>query len=211
MDSARQLRLIAEIVDLAGQSGVEVWLRGGWAVDFALGELTRDHRDIDWFTWADTLPALRAALTGHGFEPAPVNDERVQYDVTKDGEDLQFALLARDADGAVVVPAGPYAGARWPADLLDAEPGRIGAQRCPIISPRAQIEIKRMMPVWVPGMARRAKDAKDIARLRRSVERGAQVDLAKLRDDGSVGGEAVEGGAEHRADGAAEHDQDHQP
>ncbi|HJP80335.1 MAG TPA: hypothetical protein VJ914_39050 [Pseudonocardiaceae bacterium] len=165
MDTACQLRLIAEIVDLAERAGVEVWLRGGWAVDFALGEVTREHRDIDWFAWAETLPALRAALTEHGFAPTPVDDERIQYDVTKDGEDLQFALLARNADGAPVVPAGPYAGEPWPADLLDAEPGRIGDQRCPIISPRAQIEIKQMMPVWVPGMARRAKDADDIARL----------------------------------------------
>ncbi|HEY4024196.1 MAG TPA: hypothetical protein VGM75_36310, partial [Pseudonocardiaceae bacterium] len=95
----------------------------------------------------------------------PVADDSVQYDVVKDGEDLQFALLARDSDGAPVVAGGPYAGEPWPVDLLDAEPGRIGEQQCPIISPRAQIEIKRMMPVWVPGMARRAKDAEDIARL----------------------------------------------
>jgi hypothetical protein len=34
------------------------------------------------------------------------------------------------------------------------------------VSAAAQIEIKEMMPVWVPGMRRRAKDAEDIARLR---------------------------------------------
>ncbi|MCC3291384.1 hypothetical protein [Arthrobacter sp. zg-Y1110] len=37
--------------------------------------------------------------------------------------------------------------------------------RCPVISPEAQIEIKRMMPVWVPGFRRRDKDAVDIAKL----------------------------------------------
>jgi hypothetical protein len=37
---------------------------------------------------------------------------------------------------------------------------------CPVISPAAQIEIKQMMPVWVPGRPRRPKDAADIARLR---------------------------------------------
>ena len=162
----RQLRLIDEITSLAERCGIQVWLRGGWAVDFALGEVTREHRDIDWFTWAATLPTLRAALTEHGFLPTPVNDDSVQYDVTKDGEDLQFALLARDADGAPTVAGGPYAGAAWPADLLDAPPSRIGDQTCPIVSPRAQIEIKQLMPVWVPGMPRRAKDAEDIRRLK---------------------------------------------
>jgi hypothetical protein len=163
--ATRQLALIAEISALAEQSGIEVWLRGGWAVDFTLGELTRDHRDIDWFTWAETIPALRAALTEHGFAPDPVADEGVQYDVIKDGEDVQFALLARDADGNPIVAGGPYAGELWPVDLLDAEPGRIGEQSARVINPRAQIEIKRMMPVWVPGTARRPKDAEDIARL----------------------------------------------
>jgi hypothetical protein len=167
---ARQLRLIAEISALAERIGVEVWLRGGWAVDFTLGEVTRDHRDIDWFTWAETLPALRAALTERGFRPDLVADESVQYDVVKDGEDLQFALLARNTDSAVVVAGGRYAGEPWPAGLLDAEPGRIGDQRCPVINPRAQIEIKQMMPVWVPGMPRRAKDAEDIARLEARLE-----------------------------------------
>jgi hypothetical protein len=50
--------------------------------------------------------------------------------------------------------------------MLDRLAGHIGAVACPIISPRAQIEIKRMMPAWVPGRPRRAKDARDIAVLR---------------------------------------------
>ncbi|MER7850791.1 hypothetical protein ABTZ03_43475 [Kitasatospora sp. NPDC096077] len=49
--------------------------------------------------------------------------------------------------------------------MLDASVGRIGALQCRIISPRAQIEIKQMMPVWVPGRPRRRKDAEDITRL----------------------------------------------
>jgi hypothetical protein len=36
---------------------------------------------------------------------------------------------------------------------------------CPIVNPRVQIEIKRMMPSWVPTLRRRPKDADDIARL----------------------------------------------
>jgi hypothetical protein len=48
-------------------------------------------------------------------------------------------------------------------------PGEIGALRCPIISPHAQIEIKKMMPIWVPGMPRRPKDAEDIAVLEAAI------------------------------------------
>jgi hypothetical protein len=173
--TARQLRLIAEITSLAERIGVEVWLRGGWAVDFTLGEVTRDHRDIDWFTWAETLPTLptlRAALDEHGYQPDPVAEESVQYDVVKDGEDLQFALLARDERGNPAVAGGPYAGEPWPTDLLDGQRGRIGRQQCPVVNPRAQIEIKQMMPVWVPGMPRRPKDAQDIRRLEARLDAG---------------------------------------
>lgn len=61
---------------------------------------------------------------------------------------------------------GPWRGVRWPVDLLTAAGrGRIAGLECPVISPRAQVEIKRMMPEWVPGMPRRPKDAEDITRL----------------------------------------------
>ena len=34
-----------------------------------------------------------------------------------------------------------------------------------MISPAAQVEIKRMMPVWVPTLKRREKDIQDIENL----------------------------------------------
>ena len=39
----RQLDAIAETLDLAQQLGAEIWLRGGWAMDFLLGEIPRDQ------------------------------------------------------------------------------------------------------------------------------------------------------------------------
>ena len=49
--------------------------------------------------------------------------------------------------------------------MLDWPTGRIDNLRCPIINPSAQIEIKTMMPLWVPGMPKRPKDAEDITLL----------------------------------------------
>ncbi|MEV7324599.1 hypothetical protein [Streptomyces sp. NPDC093970] len=46
--SVRQLRLTGRTVEVAKALGVEVWFRGGWSVDFFIGEVTRDHADIDW-------------------------------------------------------------------------------------------------------------------------------------------------------------------
>ncbi|MEU6092291.1 hypothetical protein ABZ865_37070 [Streptomyces sp. NPDC047085] len=76
----------------------------------------------------------------------------------------QLALLAEGA-------GGPWAGTPWPEGLLDAATGRIGGLAVPVVSPQAQIEIKRMMPVWDPSRPRRAKDAEDIARLEAGLRR----------------------------------------
>jgi hypothetical protein len=170
--AGRQLRLIAEVVAATGERGIEVWLRGGWAMDLFLGEVTRDHRDIDWFAWTGDAGVLRAELEGRGFQAVPGLPPDQQLDLVKDGEDLSFNLLRRDREGRVVVGGGPWAGSPWPEDMLDARQGSVGDVRCPVINPRAQIEIKRMMPVWVPGSPRREKDIADIARLQVALRGG---------------------------------------
>ncbi|MFE7477772.1 nucleotidyltransferase domain-containing protein [Streptomyces sp. NPDC057575] len=161
----QQLRLIAEAVEVAGALGVPVWLRGGWAMDFFLGEITRDHEDIDWFAWADDAGDLAEGLLQRGYQPVPGSPPDLQLDFVKDGLENSFTLLDRDTAGCVVVAGGPWAGAPWPEGMLDAGSGRIGGLQCAIVSPQAQIEIKRMMPIWDPSRPRRTKDAEDIARL----------------------------------------------
>ncbi|MFI8240489.1 nucleotidyltransferase domain-containing protein [Streptomyces sp. NPDC085866] len=167
--SARQLRLIGETVEIAKALGVEVWLRGGWAMDFFIGEVTRDHVDIDWFAWADDASALADGLLCSGYEPLSGAPSDQQLDFCKQRVESSFALLSKNRSGGVVVAGGPWAGEVWPEGMLDAPPGRIGALQCRIISPRAQIEIKQMMPVWVPGRPRRRKDAEDVTRLQEAL------------------------------------------
>ncbi|MER6523169.1 nucleotidyltransferase domain-containing protein [Streptomyces sp. NPDC060334] len=125
----RQLRLIAEIVQVAAALRIEVWLRGGWAMDFFLGEVTRDHEDIDWFAWTADAGALAEGLLAHGCQPVPGPTPDLQLDFAKDGLDISLTLLGRDMAGRVVVAGGPWAGAPWPEGMLDAEPGRIGGLR----------------------------------------------------------------------------------
>jgi aminoglycoside-2''-adenylyltransferase len=164
-----QLSIIAEVVAVAGEEDVAIWLRGGWAMDFYLGAVTRPHVDVDWFVWADDIERLSDALERHGFARVGCAQPEIQRDYQRDGVEMQFAFLGRDRDGLVVVPAGPYAGESWPDGMLDHPSGRIGEVIAPIISPAAQIEIKLMMPVWVPGMPRRPKDLADVERLRAAV------------------------------------------
>ncbi|MER6069195.1 aminoglycoside adenylyltransferase [Streptomyces sp. NPDC001817] len=161
----RQLTLIDQTLTAARRHGVPLWLRGGWAMDFFLGEVTREHEDIDWFARAEDAADLAGMLVRLGHTPVPGPPPGLQLDFVKDGLDSSFTLVERDAAGRVVVAGGPWAGTPWPDGLLDAEPGRIGGLEAPIVSAPAQIEIKRMMPGWDPSRPRRAKDIEDVARL----------------------------------------------
>ncbi|MEU1684234.1 aminoglycoside adenylyltransferase [Micromonospora sp. NPDC005707] len=164
--AGRQLDAIREVVDLTGAAGIPVWLRGGWAMDFHLGAVSRPHVDVDWYCWRRDAGPLAARLGGQGWAVDPRMPVQMQLDVVRADVELSFAYLDRDPAGRVVVGAGPWAGTPLPEGMLESAPGRIGPHTAPVISVAAQIEFKEMFPVWMPDRPRRAKDAADLARLR---------------------------------------------
>ena len=97
-----QLDLIAEITRLLDQAAIRFWLRGGWALDFHLGRVTREHADIDLVTWLRHRERIRLLLTGHGFSPVPGYAEP-QLVLEKRGQEASFLFIARQG-GAIVVP-----------------------------------------------------------------------------------------------------------
>jgi Aminoglycoside-2''-adenylyltransferase len=50
----------------------EICLRGGWATDFFIGVVTRDHQDVDRFAWAADAPAITEALKQDGSRSSAV-------------------------------------------------------------------------------------------------------------------------------------------
>jgi len=172
--SDRQLAAIVAAVAAAESCDAPIWLRGGWAMDFFIGKITRPHLDVDLFCWTADVDRLTGSLVCHGFIPDAQAQDELGRDYLYGDIEVQLRLLGRDDNERVVVPAGPYAGELWPQGMLDYPPGRIDDVTCPIISPEAQIEIKEMMPVWVPGMPVRDKDQQDIALLRRALAQAAK-------------------------------------
>ncbi|SCG57886.1 nucleotidyltransferase domain-containing protein [Micromonospora inositola] len=165
----RQLETVRAVVAWCAAARIAVWLRGGWAMDFHLGEVTRPHVDVDWYCWRADAERLAVLLRDQGWRPDPRMPAELQLDLLRDDVELSFAYLDRDADGRLVVGAGPWAGTPLPDGMLDGPRGRIGPVTAPVISVAAQIEFKEMFPVWMPDRPRRAKDAADIARLRASL------------------------------------------
>jgi hypothetical protein len=161
----RQLALIDEFVRLANDAGVEYWLRGGWALDFLLGRVTRPHGDIDFFMWAKDAPAFARVLERRGFEEVPGPPREQQRNFVKDAEEFHVGLLRREPSGEVVVAGGPHEGAAWPDRMLGDHVGRIGDVTCRIVSPESQLEIKERWAEWT-GRSARDYDAGDISLLR---------------------------------------------
>ena len=92
----RQLGLIADTVAMSERLGAQIWLRGGWAMDFFLGHVTRDHVDIDWEAWIGDAPAITAALHADGYQTIPGPPPDQQLAVAKGGLEMSFGWLARD-------------------------------------------------------------------------------------------------------------------
>ncbi|MFI1996121.1 nucleotidyltransferase domain-containing protein [Actinoplanes sp. NPDC020271] len=109
--AGRQLDAIREVVALAERLRAGVWLRGGWGMDFFLGEVTRSHVDVDWFCWSEDGPLLVAALVARGWRLLPEPPHDRQMDLIKGDVEQSLTLVGRDETGRPVVPAGPWAGA----------------------------------------------------------------------------------------------------
>ena len=128
----RQLEIIEEIFALAAEAEIPLWLRGGWAMDFALGEVTREHLDIDLFAWAVDAERLTRVLTDNDYDRVPNDHPLLQLDFSpaRRGRSTS-AWSPAPPPGRSLCPHGESAGKAWPEGMLDGPPGRIGRSRVP--------------------------------------------------------------------------------
>ncbi len=164
--NARQFRLINEFASICTASSIEFWLRGGWAMDFFLGRVTRAHHDIDIFVWSKDAIRLMERLRQAGFEEMGGAPPEAQRNVARHGEELQIVLLDSNQRGEIATAGGPWAGVPWPDGMLVGPPGRLGDLICPIMNAHVQLEIKEKFGEWEPDLPPPEKDQLDIAGLR---------------------------------------------
>jgi Aminoglycoside-2''-adenylyltransferase len=69
--AATQLQTIGWLQTLFAVQGIEYWLFGGWAVDFHVGRVTRDHTDVDAAVWQADVARIRVLLEAQGWIHAP--------------------------------------------------------------------------------------------------------------------------------------------
>ena len=103
--TVEQLATIERLRVVLSAAGIRFWLRGGWAVDFPVGSVTRAHEDIDAVAWQRHRRRLREALAATGFRV--VRETEKQIDFEERGVDVTFAFLTRDGEGRIVTHAIP--------------------------------------------------------------------------------------------------------
>ena len=108
-DTRAQLKLISEIADLFKRARFRFWLRGGWALDFLIGRVTRTHSDIDLVTWRRHAGRVQQMLRASGYEVATVTEQAAIH-FAKHDQDVAFAFIKRDEQGRIVTPGREF----WP-------------------------------------------------------------------------------------------------
>lgn len=168
-----QLDAIAQVDAICRSLDVAAWLRGGWAMDFCPGRITRPHEDVDWYVGEGHAADIVAALTGDGWVQSDSLPIERQADLIRHGVELSFNPVRIDVAEHPVFGAGPWEGEPLPPDMLDgAGRGTLEGVTASYISPMALIEFKLMTPVWRPEFFRRDKDEVDFALLCRHFSDG---------------------------------------
>ena len=158
-----QIGVIAEAVAGLEERQLSCWLAGGWAVDFLIGRVTREHRDIDIVIWAADASAATEALRGAGFELQEARaPELIHFE--RSGVPVTLSFIERKADGTLVTP-GKWRDWPWPPDSLSAPRGRIGSLTIPIVSLASQIETKSNYAAHIHGAPLRPQDEVDLSLL----------------------------------------------
>jgi hypothetical protein len=153
-----QLATIERLRVVLAAAGVRFWLRGGWAVDFLAGAVTRPHADVDAVAWQRHRGRLWEALSAGGFRVVRETEKQIDFDLR--GVDVTFAFLRREPEGRIVTYAVPEW--TWRHDALPLGWRRLGSAAARVVSARQLLMEKESDP-----RAPRPKDAEGIAALRR--------------------------------------------
>jgi lincosamide nucleotidyltransferase A/C/D/E len=122
---------VLELYRALEQTGVAIWIDGGWAVDAIVGHQTRPHTDLDIAVEERSLTMLRQCLSWRGYREAPSGDGSPWNFVLEDGDGrrIDVHVVVLNAQGGVW--ADPVAGIAYPAGSLTGDGFIAGAPvRC---------------------------------------------------------------------------------
>lgn len=156
-----QLAILRRLQDELTTAQVRWWLRGGWAVDFMLGRITRPHSDIDIVVWARHRRRTHRVLLEAGLDLAR-EWPPTQADYQVCGETVSVAYLARTPDCRVITAGIPVW--EWPDGSLGRRPRRLEGIDARVVGPR-QLLWEKESTERGTGRPLRPKDVQSMATL----------------------------------------------
>lgn len=162
--SKSQLLVLSEIKEIFTTLQEPFWMRGGWAIDFLLGRITRRHNDIDLVAWAYRRKEIERALVEAGYELKPVSE--LQTDFCKNGIDVQFCFLNRNDDGQIIGNGIPDW--IWREDALPTQLFELYGLSVCVMSPHQLLEEKEVYEQI--GRTPRVKDVESKKLLRKIID-----------------------------------------
>ena len=146
----------AQVIDFyigVRDSGVRVWIDGGWCVDALLGEEGREHADLDIAVGRSDDAALRDWFVRHGFSERPDGNEFAYVMQAPDGRRIDVHCFeygpSRENVWGIPYPWGSLSGL-----------GEIGGQRVECVAAEWMFRFKT---AYAPVQ----KDLADVERLAR--------------------------------------------
>jgi hypothetical protein len=159
---SEQLAAIGELDHLLTQHRLPYWLFGGWAVDFHVGRVTREHADVDIAVWLGDRSRLAALLRDAAWSHQPEVGEDGYTCYYRRGVRLEIAFLARDASGDIYTPLEAGRG-EWPHDSFGTAVAQLSGVHACLVS-RESLVIDKSVARSDPETS--AKDRSDVANLR---------------------------------------------
>ncbi|WP_235832768.1 nucleotidyltransferase domain-containing protein [Gottfriedia acidiceleris] len=150
----KQLKILNEINTICLNLKFHLWLRGGWAIDFLLGKVTREHSDIDLVTLIQYREELERAMVNAGFKKIPIS--MLQTDFIKDEIDVSFVFVRISEEGKII--ANGFPDWEWRNDALPIRKYNLKGISINVLNPYQLLEEKM---VYEKGTGRKLR-SKDI-------------------------------------------------
>ena len=141
---------VLKIYNRFKESGIDIWIVGGWCVDALVGKQTREHDDLDIAVNQKDNAKLRQLLLNDGYKEEPRSDSsEFMYVMTNDtGQSVDVHAFEYDEDGKIIC------GIEFPFGSLT-ETGFINGQKVNCVEPEFML---RFISWYEP----REKDIHDI-------------------------------------------------
>ena len=161
-----QLHTIHRVVDVLSSADISAWLFGGWGLDARIGQITREHGDIEF--WVERIHAERskAVLAGAGATALATQPPQEACEFTWDGVLFSTAYFDRQPDGSFSQPLGRFSDWLFPPGSFGDEPVILDGTPVLAMSVSGMLAMKEQFPHLRNGGAWRQKDISDIAVLR---------------------------------------------